>query len=54
MTAGTPVVRWSPGSVAARGLPAVVPVVALDAAPGDLGSVAEGGVDNGETLFTWA
>ena len=54
VTAGTPVVRWSPGSVAARGLPAVVPVVALDAAPGALTGVADGGVEAGGPLFTWS
>ncbi|WP_306366252.1 PTS glucose transporter subunit IIA [Nocardiopsis sp. CC223A] len=54
VAAGTPVVRWSPGSVAARGLPAVVPVVALDAAPGALDAIADGGVNAGEPLFTWA
>ncbi|SHK93959.1 PTS system, glucose-specific IIA component/PTS system, N-acetylglucosamine-specific IIA component [Nocardiopsis flavescens] len=53
VTAGTPVVRWSPGTVAAGGLPAVVPVVALEAAPADLGDIAEGGVDGGSVLFTW-
>lgn len=53
VTAGTPIVRWSPGSVAARGLPAVVPVVALEAAPGDLEDIADGCVDGGGALFTW-
>ena len=51
--AGTPVIRWSPGSVAAHGRPSVVPVIALDAQPGALGDVADGGVDLGDLLFTW-
>ncbi|CAL9543967.1 PTS system glucose-specific EIIA component [Nocardiopsis dassonvillei] len=54
VAAGDPVVRWSPGSVAARGLPAVVPVVALEAAPADLGDIVEGCVAGGGVLFTWA
>ncbi|WP_150252037.1 PTS sugar transporter subunit IIA [Nocardiopsis deserti] len=51
---GTPVVRWSPGSVAAQGRPSVVPVVALDASPDALGDVVSGSVDRGDALFTWA
>ncbi|MDT0332132.1 PTS sugar transporter subunit IIA [Nocardiopsis lambiniae] len=53
VSAGTPIVRWSPGSVAARGLPTVVPVVALDAAPGALHSFTDGHVASGGPLFTW-
>ncbi|NYH51695.1 PTS system glucose-specific IIA component/PTS system N-acetylglucosamine-specific IIA component [Nocardiopsis arvandica] len=51
--AGTPVVRWSPGMVAAQGRPSVVPVVALDASPDALGDVAGGAVQHGDPLFTW-
>ncbi|WP_150239089.1 PTS sugar transporter subunit IIA [Nocardiopsis quinghaiensis] len=52
--AGTPVVRWSPGMVAAQGRPSVVPVVALDAPPDVLGDVASGAVEHGDLLFTWS
>ncbi|MBR8741302.1 PTS glucose transporter subunit IIA [Nocardiopsis sp. MG754419] len=54
VTAGTPVIDWSPGSVAALGKPSVVPVVALDAAAGDLGTRAAGAVTVGDELFVWA
>lgn len=50
---GTPVVRWSPGMVAALGKPSVVPVVALDAGPGALSEHACGAVEPGEVLFVW-
>lgn len=53
VSAGTPVVRWSPGGIAAAGKPSVVPVVALDAAPEDLVEVASGAVDHGDVLFSW-
>lgn len=52
--AGTPVVRWSPGRVAAQGKPSVVPVVALDASPGALSDLASGAVRYGDPLFEWA
>ncbi|GAB2493515.1 PTS sugar transporter subunit IIA [Nocardiopsis aegyptia] len=51
--AGTPVIRWSPGLVAAQGKPSVVPVVALDAAEGAVRDLADGVVRTGESLFTW-
>ncbi|MBB6118743.1 PTS sugar transporter subunit IIA [Nocardiopsis algeriensis] len=51
--ARTPVVRWSPGGVAARGKPSVVPVVALDAGPDALADIAEGAVLRGDPLFLW-
>lgn len=51
--AGAPVVRWSPGVVAAGGRPSVVPVVALDAAADALGDLTSGAVVRGDPLFTW-
>ncbi|MEU3019593.1 MULTISPECIES: PTS glucose transporter subunit IIA [unclassified Nocardiopsis] len=53
VAAGTPVIRWSPGSVAAAGKPSVVPVVALDAQPGSLSELARGAVEPGQELFAW-
>ncbi|MBE2999854.1 PTS glucose transporter subunit IIA [Nocardiopsis sp. HNM0947] len=51
--AGTPIVRWCPGSVAAAGKPSVVPVVALDASAEALTEVAHGAVEHGDPLFVW-
>ncbi|OLT28194.1 PTS glucose transporter subunit IIA [Nocardiopsis sp. CNR-923] len=51
--AGTPVVRWRPGRVAALGKSPAVPVVALDAAPAALAAPADGAVGHGDPLFTW-
>ncbi|MBQ1083902.1 MULTISPECIES: PTS glucose transporter subunit IIA [unclassified Nocardiopsis] len=53
VAAGTPVIRWSPGAVAAAGKPSVVPVVALDGEPGSLSELAAGAVEPGEVLFVW-
>ena len=54
VAAGAPVVRWSPGMVAAMGKPSAVPVVALDAAPDALSEQASGAVEQEEILFVWA
>ncbi|WP_159940622.1 MULTISPECIES: PTS glucose transporter subunit IIA [unclassified Nocardiopsis] len=54
LEAGAPVVRWSPGTVAAQGRPSVVPVVALDASADALSDAADGAVEHGDPLFTWA
>ena len=51
--AGAPVIRWSPGAVAAAGKPSVVPVVALDASAGALTEEAHGAVVRGDPLFVW-
>lgn len=51
--AGAPVIRWSPGSVAAAGKPSVVPVVALDAPAEALTEEAHGAVERGDPLFLW-
>ncbi len=52
--AGTPVIRWSPGTVAAGGRPSVVPVIAMDARAEELGDVTDGAVERGDLLFTWS
>lgn len=52
--AGDPVVRWDPAAVAARGLPATCPVVALDAPATAIAAVASGRVRSGDPLFTWS
>ncbi|MBB4933865.1 PTS system glucose-specific IIA component/PTS system N-acetylglucosamine-specific IIA component [Lipingzhangella halophila] len=52
--AGTPMVRWNPADVVARGHSAAVPVVALDAAEGAVTQAATGEVTRGEQLFLWA
>lgn len=51
--AGTPVIRWSPGAVAAAGKPSVVPVIALDAPVSALTEEAHGAVERGDPLFVW-
>lgn len=53
VTAGTPVIEWSPGLVASLGKPSVVPVVALDAVADALGGHASGAVNTGDELFVW-
>ena len=45
--------RWL-AAVTAAGLSTVCPVVALDAAPGQLAGLASGPVSPGDPLFTWA
>lgn len=52
VAARQPVVRWSPDDVVARGMSALVPVIALAADPAmlDLGS---GDVEAGDHLFDW-
>ncbi len=50
---GTPVVRWNPAQIAARGLSPVCPVIALDAQAAAVGSVAVGPIEPGRTLFHW-
>ncbi|MDT0301619.1 PTS sugar transporter subunit IIA [Streptomonospora wellingtoniae] len=52
--AGTPVIRWNPAEIEARGLSSVVPVVALDADTAAVGAPAEGEVAAGDALFTWS
>lgn len=54
VAAGDPVVRWDPAAVAARGLPATCPVVALDAPAAAVTAVASGRVRAGDPLFTWS
>ncbi|WP_017608338.1 PTS sugar transporter subunit IIA [Nocardiopsis xinjiangensis] len=51
--AGVPVIRWSPGAVAAAGKPSVVPVVALEASADALTEEAHGAVVRGDPLFVW-
>lgn len=53
VTAGTPVIEWSPGLVASLGKPSVVPVVALDAGADALSGHASGAVTAGDELFAW-
>lgn len=50
---GTPVVRWNPAEIEARGLSPVCPVIALDAEAAAVGSVAAGAIEPGRTLFHW-
>ena len=54
IAAGTPVVRWNPAQIAARGLSPVCPVIALDAEAAAVGSVAVGPIEPGRALFRWA
>ena len=53
VTAGTPVIEWSPGLVASLGKPSVVPVVALDAGADALSEGVNGAVATGDDLFVW-
>jgi PTS system N-acetylglucosamine-specific IIA component len=50
---GQPIVRWHPAEIAARGLSAVCPVVALDATAEAVADLVSGPVDVGAPLFTW-
>ncbi|MEV7807302.1 PTS glucose transporter subunit IIA [Microbispora sp. NPDC088329] len=54
VAAGRPVVAWDPAAVEAGGRSPVCPVVALDAAAGSIGGVAEGAVNAGDDLFEWS
>ncbi|ASU85463.1 phosphoenolpyruvate--carbohydrate phosphotransferase [Nocardiopsis gilva YIM 90087] len=54
VAAGTPLIRWNPQEVAAQGLSAIVPVVALDAESDVVSGTATGDVAKGEQLFQWA
>ena len=54
VAAGTPVVRWNPAEIEARGLSPVCPVIALDAEVAAVGAVAVGSIEPGRTLFRWA
>jgi glucose-specific phosphotransferase system IIA component len=52
---GQPVVKWDPSAVEAAGKSPISPIVALEATPGSLSSVAEAGdVASGGELFTWS
>jgi PTS system glucose-specific IIA component len=51
---GTPVIRWNPAEVEARGLSPVCPVIALDAPAGAVWSVAAGSIEPGCALFHWS
>jgi PTS system N-acetylglucosamine-specific IIA component len=53
VTEGQPIVTWNPADVEARGLSPVCPVVALDAAAGSVGELANGPVGPGAPLFVW-
>ncbi|MFC4562068.1 PTS glucose transporter subunit IIA [Nocardiopsis mangrovi] len=54
VAAGTPLIRWDPVAIEARGLSPIVPVVALDAAAAAVSGTAEGAIGAGDPLFTWA
>jgi PTS system glucose-specific IIA component len=51
--AGTPVIRWDPAGIEARGLSPVCPVIALDAAPDSVEPQPPGPVGPGSPLFRW-
>jgi sugar PTS system EIIA component len=51
VSAGDPVVRWSPADVRARGLSAVCPVVALDVDPSRVSVLPSGAVTRGDPLL---
>lgn len=54
VAAGDPVVAWDPAAVAAGGRSTVCPIVALDADPAALVTLAESGdVEAGDELFQW-
>ena len=53
IAAGTPVIRWNPAEVAAKGLSPVCPVIALDAAASSVEPVASGEIKPGGPLFRW-
>lgn len=50
---GQPLVRWSPDDVVARGMSAIVAVIALAADPSQLEVREDGTVAAGELLLTW-
>jgi len=50
---GQPLVRWSPDDVVARGLSAIVAVIALAADPAQLDIPVSGAVAAGDLLLTW-
>ena len=54
VTAGTPVVRWDPGAVAAAGRSPVCPVVAMDAASEAVERLAGDRAEVGTALFRWS
>jgi PTS system glucose-specific IIA component len=51
---GTPVIRWNPAEIEAGGLSPICPVIALDAPPAAVDSVAAGPIEPGRPLFHWA
>jgi sugar PTS system EIIA component len=51
--AGDPVIRWNPAEIEAGGLSPICPVIALDAAPAAVDSVAAGAIAPGAALFHW-
>jgi sugar PTS system EIIA component len=51
---GTPVIRWDPADIEARGMSPVCPVIALDAAEDAVDWVALGPVEPGGPLFHWS
>ena len=50
---GQPMVRWSPDDVVARGMSAIVAVIALAAEPSHLDVLEHGSVAAGGLLLTW-
>jgi PTS system glucose-specific IIA component len=53
VVAGQPLVRWSPDDVVARGMSAVVAVIALAASPESLQVTDAEHVDPGDFLLSW-
>lgn len=54
VSAGDPVVSWSPASIEAGGLNPIVPMIALEADEADLELAAPGtSVTAGDTVLTW-
>lgn len=53
VVAGQPLVRWSPDDVVARGMSAIVAVIALAADPDHLAVVDADRVETGNLLLTW-
>jgi len=51
---GTPVIRWNPAEIEAGGLSPICPVIALDAPPDAVDSVAAGPIEPGRPLFHWS
>ncbi|MDA8371317.1 MAG: PTS glucose transporter subunit IIA [Nocardiopsaceae bacterium] len=54
VAAGTPLVRWDPARVEAKGLSSIVPVVALDADGAAISPTTAAEVAQGDRLFDWA